>query len=74
MQSWKWLVALIAALVVALVWALAPRKRSRAGRRGEGYLIHPYTDLDSPGERGSPYALMEASCGSGAQSGRRRAQ
>ena len=35
----------------------SPAAGTRASR--EQYLVHPYTDLDSPGERGSPYALAE---------------
>ncbi|MFA7286901.1 MAG: hypothetical protein WC052_04560 [Patescibacteria group bacterium] len=56
------LVALVLILVVVL-WATY-RKGGHGREHGhsrETYLIYPYLDLDTPGERGSYYAMSEPS-------------
>lgn len=46
-----WALLLVAVIAVVACCAMAARRR-------EGYLIYPYLDLGSPGERGSPYGLV----------------
>jgi hypothetical protein len=51
------LVALL--LVFALIFSREQKCCHSRAQGREGFLIYPYIDLDTPGERGSPYALAE---------------
>ena len=46
--------AALVALALAVIYAAGTNRQKR-----EGYLIYPYIDLESPGERGNYYALSE---------------
>lgn len=54
-------VTLGAVLIVTIIIVIALVATYRLGkcRAKEGYLIYPYLDLVSPGERGQYYAMSE---------------
>jgi hypothetical protein len=52
------LATILTMIVVAILSSCSPRRTSSGG---EGYLVYPYLDLDTAGERGSYYAMSESS-------------
>lgn len=57
-----WLVfGIVVALSIIIIGAVASYRLGKCrGAAGEHFLVYPYLDLDTPGVRGSYYALSEA--------------
>jgi hypothetical protein len=56
-----WLVfCVVVALTIIIVGAVASYKLGKCRAKAEPYLVYPYLDLDTPGVRGSYYALSES--------------
>lgn len=58
----RYLYATLVVLALVLIAAMFYFGDFRGRPGGEGYLVYPYLDLDTPGERGSYYAMSEPPC------------